>query len=89
MWASKTKKHAILISREESSKMITYTSKQNCEQHVSEIAQDHNLFMGGVDLGGRRIFIFLDEKKTIRWKKKVFFTLLGRLIYFVPTKYQP
>ena len=42
--------------------MITYTSKQNCEQHVSEIAQDHNLFMGGVDLSNMRIYMFIDEK---------------------------
>ena len=62
VWASKTKKHAILISREESSKMITYTSKQNCEQHVSEIVQDPNLFMGGVDLSNMCIYIFIDEK---------------------------
>ena len=25
-------------------------------------------------------FMFLDERRTIRWNKKVFFTLLGRLI---------
>ena len=42
--------------------MITYTSKQNCEQHVSEIAQDPNLFMGGVDLSNMCIYMFIDEK---------------------------
>ena len=42
--------------------MITYTSKQNCEQHVSEIVQDPNLFMGGVDLSNMCIYIFIDEK---------------------------
>ena len=25
------------------------------------------------------IYMFLDERRTIRWNKKVFFTLLGRL----------
>ena len=35
--------------------------------------------MGGVDLSDMHIYIFLDKKKTIRWKK-VFFTLLGRLV---------
>ena len=48
--------------------------------------------MGGVDLSDMRIYMFLDERRTIRWNKKVFFTLLGRLIlkfYFIPTKYQP
>ena len=42
--------------------MITYTSKQNCEQHVSEIVQDPNLFMGGVDLSNMCIYMFIDEK---------------------------
>ena len=36
--------------------------------------------MGGVDLSDMRIYMFLDERRTIRWNKKVFFTLLGRLI---------
>ena len=34
--------------------------------------------MGGVDLSDMCIYIFLDERRTIRWK--CFFTLLGRLI---------
>ena len=42
--------------------MITYTSKQNCEQHVSEIVQDPNLFMSGVDLSNMCIYMFIDEK---------------------------
>ena len=74
------KKHVILISTEGSSKMITYTSKQNHEHQVPEIVRDYNLFMGGVDLSDMCIYMFLDERRTIRWNKKVFFTLLGRLI---------
>ena len=35
------KKHGILISTEGSSKMITYTSKQNCEHNAPEIVQDY------------------------------------------------
>ena len=36
--------------------------------------------MGGVDLSEMCIYMFLDERRTIRCNKKVFFTLLGRLI---------
>ena len=36
--------------------------------------------MGGVDLSDMCIYMFLDERRTIRWNKKVFFTLLSRLI---------
>ena len=70
----------ILISTEGSSKMITYTIKQNRKHQVPEIVRDYNLFMGGVDLSDMCIYMFLDERRTIRWNKKVFFTLLGRLI---------
>ena len=41
---------------------------------------DYNLHMGGVDLSDMRTYIFLDERRTIRWNKKVFFTLFGRLL---------
>ena len=60
--------------------MIICTSKQNCEHHVPEIVQDCNLFMDGVDLSDMHIYMFLDNRRTIKWNKKVFFTLLDRLI---------
>ena len=60
--------------------MITYTSKRNREHHLPKIFWDYNLFMGGVDLSDMHICMFLDKRRTVRWNKKVFFTLLGRLI---------
>ena len=57
--------------------MITHTSKRKHEHQVPEIAGDYNLFMGGVDLSDMPIYMFLDERRTIGWNKKVF---LGRLI---------
>ena len=68
------KKQVILISTEGSSKMITYTSKLSHEHHKPEIVWDYNLFLGGVDLSDMRIYMFLDETRTIRCNKKVFFT---------------
>ena len=74
------KKHVILLSKEGLSKMITYTSKRNREHTMRELVRDYNLYMGGVDLSDMRTYIFLDERRTIKWNKKVFFTLLGRLL---------
>ena len=74
------KKYVILLSTEGSSKMIT--SKQNQEYTMPELVRDYNLHMGGVDLGDMRTYIFLDERRTIRWNKKVFFTLFGRLLLY-------
>ena len=47
---------------------------------MPELVRDYNLHMGGVDLSDMRTYIFLDERRTIRWNKKVFFTLFGRLL---------
>ena len=49
---------------------------------MPELVRDYNLHMGGVDLGDMRTYIFLDERRTIRWNKKVFFTLFGRLLLY-------
>ena len=56
--------------------MITYNSKRNREHQCPEIVRNYNLHMGGVDLSDMRCYMFLDERRTIRWNKKVFFTLL-------------
>ena len=60
--------------------MITYTNKRNREHIVPELVRDYNLYVGGVDLSDMRTYIFLDERRTIRWNKKVFFTLSGRFL---------
>ena len=82
-----------MISTEGSSKVITYTSKQNQEHHLAKIFQDYNMFMGAVDLSDMHIYMFSDERRTVRWSKNVFFTLLGRLILnsfiMYQQKYQP
>ena len=44
--------------------------------------------MGGVDLSDMAIYMFLEERRTIRWNTKVFFTLLARLILNGFTLYQ-
>ena len=71
---------AILLSTEGLSKMITYTGKRNPEHTIPGLVRNYNLHMGGVDLSDMRTYIFLDERRTIRWNKKVFFTLFGRLL---------
>ena len=60
--------------------MITYTSKRNREHTMPELERDYNLHMGGVDLSDMRTYVFLAERKTVRWNKEVFFTLFGRLL---------
>ena len=44
------------------------------------VVHDYNVRMIGVDLNDMRTYMFLDERRTLRWNKKVFFTLLGKLL---------
>ena len=72
------KKHVIVLTTEGSSNMITYNNKHNHEHAVPVVFHDHNLHAGGVDHSDMRTYMFLDERRTMRWNKMVFFTLLGK-----------
>ena len=74
------KKHVIMLTTEGSTSMITYHSKRNREHAVPAVVLDYNLHMVGVDLSDMRTYMFFDERRTVRWNKKVFFTLLGKLL---------
>ena len=47
---------------------------------MPELVRDYILHMGGVDLSDMSTYISFDERRTIRWNKKVFFTLFRRLL---------
>ena len=36
--------------------------------------------MGGVDLGDEKLYMYLAERRTLKWTNKVFFSLLGRAV---------
>ena len=40
----------------------------------------YNRTMGGVDLGDAQLYVYLSERKTIKWTTKVAFSLFGRAI---------
>ena len=69
-----------MLTIEGSSKMIIYNSKHNREHAVPAVVCTYNLHLGGVDLNDMRTYMFLDERTTVRWNKKVFFALLGKLL---------
>ena len=74
------KKHVIMITTSSSSEMVNYRSKRNREHVIPSCVRSYNLNMGGVDLADMRIYQFLDERRTVRWNKKVFFAILGRCL---------
>ena len=44
--------------------------------------RDYNLHMGGADLSDMRTYIFLDERRTIRWNKKVLFICTSIMVIY-------
>ena len=47
---------------------------------MPELVRDYNLHVGGVDRSEMSTYISFDERRTIRWNKKVFFTLFRKLL---------
>ena len=47
---------------------------------MPELVRDYNLHVGGADLSDMSTYISFDESRTIRWNKKVFFTLFRKLL---------
>lgn len=64
-----------MLTTEGSSNIMTYKSKCNHDHAVPAVVYDCNLHMRGVDLNDMKNYTFLDERRTVRWNKKVFFTL--------------
>ena len=74
------KKHVIVCSTAYCSRMMQVESARHRQQNMPEAVRFYRLHMGGVDLGDMRLYHFLDERKTIKWTKKVLFSLLGRAL---------
>ena len=74
------KKHVVMVSTAYSTKMMEMTSARGRNHNVPEAVRHYRLHMGGVDMSDMRLYHFLDERKTIKWTKKVFFCLIGRAL---------
>ena len=66
------KKHVTIINTEESSNMITYNNKPSREHTVPAAISYYNLHTGEADLIDMRTYMFLSERRTVRWNKKIF-----------------
>ena len=48
--------------------------------HKPDIVLDYNKFMGGVDQSDMMLYAYLDERRTIKYWKKVTFTIISRMM---------
>lgn len=73
------KKHVIILSTVASANMKDVTSRRGRARHIPHGIELYNKSMGGVDLSDMRLYCFLDERKTWKWTKKLFFNVIGRM----------
>ena len=82
------KKHIILLSTSASAQMKDITSRRGRQRRVPHPVDIYNQNMGGVDLSDMRLYCFLDERKTWKWTKKLFFNLISRMSFNAYILYQ-
>lgn len=81
----KTKRHpVILISTNSNTQNITVTKKRGTYESQKEkpqmIHEYNNKYMGGIDESDKMLYIYLDERRTLKYWKKVVFNIFGRMV---------
>jgi len=44
------------------------------------VIDDYNKYMGGVDESDKMLYVYLDERRTLKYWKKVVFNIFGRMV---------
>ncbi|XP_043264197.1 uncharacterized protein LOC122404327 [Colletes gigas] len=72
-----------LISTKCEEKNVTITKKKHGrEWHSTKpaIIHSYNTFMGGVDESDKMLYTYLDERRTVKYWKKVAFNIMNRMV---------
>lgn len=56
-----------------------YNGREKCIVRP-KMAVDYSTFMGGIDTSDMMLYTYLDERRTIKYWKKVVFNILGRMV---------
>ena len=73
----------ILLSSKATAKISEVTKlRQGREKKTMkpEVILDYNKYMGGVDSSDMMLYVYLDERKTLKYWKKVAFNIIGRMV---------
>lgn len=79
----KQKQPVILISTNSSTDNITITKKKGLHESVKEkpkMIHNYNKYMGGADESDKMLYVYLDERRTLKYWKKVVFNIFGRMV---------
>lgn len=73
----------ILISSNSDTNSVTIKKKKGnfeCEKTKPSMIDDYNKYMGGVDECDKMLYAYLDERRTLKYWKKVVFNIFGRMV---------
>lgn len=80
----KSKKYPVLLISTKAiaeTKIVTKKRRgQEIQKTKPSIIIDYNKFMGGVDGSDMMLYTYLDERRTVKYWKKVVFYILGRMV---------
>jgi len=73
----------ILISTNSNAENVTVKKKKGtfeCEKTKPSMIHSYNQFMGGVDESDKMLYAYLDERRTLKFWKKVVFNVFSRMV---------
>lgn len=76
-------KPVILISSNADTNSVTIKKKKGnfeYEKVKPSMIDDYNKYMGGVDESDKMLYVYLDERRTLKYWKKVVFNIFGRMV---------
>lgn len=80
----KTKKHpVILISTNSNTSGVTvkkYRGSYETQTEKPQMIHEYNKYMGGIDESDKMLYVYLDERRTLKYWKKVTFNIFGRMV---------
>lgn len=73
----------LLIFTKNTAENVTVTKKrgtQEIEKIKPAMIDSYNKFMGGVDGSNKMLYTYLDERRTLKFWKKIVFNIFGRMV---------
>lgn len=77
------KKPVILLSTKGTAKSVEKVKRRGNENVIKtkpELINTYNMYMGGVDSSDQMLYCYLDERRTVKYWKKVVFNIFARMV---------
>ncbi|KAI4487100.1 hypothetical protein M0802_012014 [Mischocyttarus mexicanus] len=83
-------KNVLLLSTHGTDENKTSIIRRRNQRRVEKpaIVQDYNKYMGGIDVSDMMLYTYLDERRTLKFWKKVVFSIFSRMVLNACILYQ-